>query len=131
MRTLLITLIFFDTFTTVTLILGLSIKDNNTQRGRWIMFTVYVVCSVILARAFQYYTTFDSSLFGTSMPKALCKGNTDPNCINKTEQVVLFDNLLALVLQIYLASVLYRYYKLKQPADEERIALTAVNVGKD
>jgi len=130
-RALLTPLFFLDTCTTIILILGLSIKDNDTLRGRWVMFTFYVVCSIIFCRAIQYYTTFDSSLFSSTMPKALCKGDTDPNCITNKEQLELFDNLLALVIQIYCASALYRYYKLKQPADEERIALTAVNVGKE
>ena len=70
---------------------------------------------------------FDEELWGTTIPKAMCKGSTDPDCQMKQERTMMIDFLVRLCFSLYYTSMLYRYARQKEPKSEETIALTAVN----
>ena len=133
LRKLFTPMIFVTLIIAYVMIMVLMIRDNNTLSGRRVMF----ICCLIGALVFHalYYTMiFNDQMWGTTLPKALCKGkgrNNDASCVTEYEQLILADNAVGVCLNIYLTWIIYKFYQQKKPKSEETLALTAINPAKE
>ena len=92
-------------------ILVLGIKDNNTLWGRRIMAAGFFIVYIVIMRSVLYSMFFHEEVWGTTIPKVLCKGSTDPDCQMEKEKLLMTDFLGRLCFSFYITWMLYRYAK--------------------
>ena len=92
------------------MVMVLAVRDNNTLGGRRVMLTSYLVCALV-AHYLYYTMIYNEQMWGTTAPKALCKGSKDASCVTDYEQICLADNAVGFCLNLYFTWILYKYYQ--------------------
>ena len=88
-----------------TMIIGLVVKDNNTEFGRRAMYLVFLIFVVLISRPLNLYFVISQKKWAS-----VCKDSSDPDCERDAQfKEVTFASLGYLV-DIYFCRILYLYW---------------------
>ena len=77
---IIISILMVELFGNLFFIQVLGIKDNNTLWGRRMMMFGFFFIYIVAMRMMLWTMFYREDVWGTTLPKVLCKGSTDPNC---------------------------------------------------